>query len=762
MADNIFDQFDPATATKGKNLFDQFDAPTAAKPATPSPQMGTLQSIAQSDEDHRVALKQGVNPNATSEYFPNKPQRLGDLEEFEWGQGYKLDGKETLINPKTDFVARDSSGKMGVFARNKDTNEGTMVTAARALVPGLVTGPVTGIQRAAQAGRAVATVPETSGAIATQRAAEVARDAQAFDNLDVRRFGPAFNQGPVASVAKQLSETPIIGAPLKNALDDSLTGARDATMRIADNMSPNASVEQTGIAMQRGLDRYRTAGVRDVEPGVLDDLGIQARAPVQAQDVMSQGAAQRATQAEGVRNAAGETATATTSRGVEVPAARSRDQTILARRGAEDLSDAELAALVRAPSQSTSFATRQEALYEAAWRQIPDRFRIDNTANPNLIRAVNTQNAFGAIQRAEQTSGVSGGMASGRFAGVAERIGTNVTLPTLRAMRTEVGRALSNFGLYETSLDRGQLKTLYGALSRDIEVAVQDLANRARIQSRVSANRPDHVAPQVARQAEGALYALRRADRYTRLGIERMENFTKIVGTDNPQQAVGILLRSALDGTKGNMQMLRTARSALRDEEWNQISSLVLRQLGTPVGSARGTTQEIGFSVNSFLTRWQNMAPEARAMLFGGEHTAALDDLVRVVSRLANVEALANSSRSGTNALNMSGLLGIGGSVASGQVIPALGIAGTGLAASVLLSRPAYVRWTAQYAAIRAAALRVPASQSTPIMLAHIQRLAELAKHDSQLLPVLRAISEENGIKQRGEEQNKQQGNVRH
>src|SRR5688572_18446886 len=102
-------------------------APIEGEPAkdtkAATPQMGAIQSIAQSDDDHRLALKQGVNPNSTSQYFPNQPQRLGDLEEFEWGQGYKLDGKETMINPKTDFVARDPSGKMAVYARNKDTNE---------------------------------------------------------------------------------------------------------------------------------------------------------------------------------------------------------------------------------------------------------------------------------------------------------------------------------------------------------------------------------------------------------------------------------------------------------------------------------------------------------------------------------------------------------------------------------------------------------------------------------------------------------------
>jgi hypothetical protein len=709
------------------------------------------QSLVQSDQDFNLALKQGVNPNSTSKYFPTAPQRLGDLEEFEWGQGYKLGGEEKFINPKTDFVARDpDTGKMAVYARNKDTNEGTVTTMARAVVPSLVTGPIAGIQRATGAAGAVGTLgTETAGAIATQRAAEIARDAKAFTDQGVRPVGPAFNQGPIASIGKQLSETPIIGAPIRNSLDEAFTGAGQAVSRVADRMAPNATAEQTGLALQRGLDRYRTAGVKQIEPEVVESLGVTSRSAVQPSDVMSKGAAQRLTQAEDIRNAAGETATAVTSRGVQVPAARSRDQTVIARRGAEDLSDSELHALVRAPSQDTSFAARQEALYEQAWRQVPARFKVNEANNANLVRPVNTQQAFGAIESAAARSGVNGTI--GQLQGIADRAKTNVTLPALREMRTVVGRALGNFGLYETSLDRSQLKNIYGALSRDIEVAVQDMANRARIQSKVSPNRPDYVSPQVAKQAEGALYALRRADRYTRMGVERMDNFAKIVGTENPQQAIGTLVRSALDGTKGNIQMLRTARAALRDEEWGQLSSLVLRELGKPTGSARGIVQETGFSPSSFVTRWQNMAPEARKLLLGGEHAKDIDDLFRINSRLANIEAQTNFSRSGTNALNLGGAAWVVQTAIAGEPLSALGVVGGGAALSVILSRPAYVKWASGYAQARAAALRAPADTAVPRMLSHINKLEIMAQKDPALLPILRAVAEENGIEQRGD-----------
>lgn len=740
--------------------------PQAYSPSTAPPSFAEASKhLYDAEMEGRRLARQGVSPNVFSQYAPAKPQKLGELEEFEWGQGYRGVNPQTgqreelRINPQTDFVGADpETGKPAVFARHTAaaggeahtlTNEGALTRIAREVVPGLAVGPATGLQKTAQGVRAIDTVGTQSGAaLATQRAAEGVRDAQAFENLDVRKFGPAFNQGPTASVAKQLAETYLVGAPIRNALEETVRDTANAGRRIADAMAPSASVEQTGAALQRGLDRYRTAGIRSLEPGVLENLGVEAVAPVQPRAVMSAEAARRAEQAGQIRAATGETATATTSRGTEVPAARPLEQTVLARRSAEDMSPQELSAIIRAPGAETSFAARQEALFEHAWQQIPAKFKINDARNPDLLRAVNTDQAFRQIAGTEQRAGISGGVVGGRFADMAQRVRTNVTLPTLKAMRTEIGRALSNFGIYDARLDRTQMKQLYAAISRDIEVGVMDMANRARIQSQLGNNRADAVGIEAARRAEGALYALRRADRYTRMGVERMDRFSKVVGTENPQAAAGMLIRSALDGTKGNMGMLRTAMSVLRPEERNEVSALVLRELGKPRPSAGGIVQEVGFSPETALTNWQAMNPAARKLLFGGEHAAAIDDFVRVVSRLANVEKMANRSRSGTNVMNLSGLAAAVVSAVQGNILVPLGLGGLGLGMSVLMSRPAYVRWATAYAQLRAAALRAPLNTSGGRLTAHVQRLGLLAQKDPALLPVYRAIAQENGVKQ--------------
>lgn len=584
-----------------------------------------------------------------------------------------------------------------------------------------------------------------------ERAQEVNADFDAFNRQNVRPFGPAFSDGPSASVAKQLSETYVIGGPVRNALEDSIIGARDAVTRVADDIAPEANLDRIGSNVQRGLDRTRTAGVREIEPGVLSDRGIQPNAAVRPADIMSGQATQRMAQAEPVRQQL-QGGQAQTSRGVNVPAAQSRNQTLTARRGIEDLSDAEVQRLTRSPAQDTSVAVRQEALYERARRQVPNLFREDGSRNPSLVPAVSTRGALQQIQGqlANQISGqgVIGGPLAERLMNA--RAG-NFQLDDLFSIRREIGRALGNFGQFDQRLDRTQLRQLYGAISRDIEVSLIDLANRAYLRTQGSNNSPAYVPPAMARQADGALRAFRTADRYFRASVQRMERFEQIVGSRSPEQAVQRLLTAAADGTKGSIQTLRTARSVLRPEEWREFSSLVLRRLGEPLPSARGFAQETGFSVSTFVTNWSKLSHQAINTLFDGPQASAINDLVRINERLANVEALANTSRSATNASNLGAVTGGGAVLAIGGLPQLLGALGVGLAASVIMSRPAYARLMVNYANMRARSLNAPQLQVQANRV--LDRLANKVRSDANLLPqeqqaVLLAVSQMQGGQQ--------------
>lgn len=829
--------------------------------------------------DEQLAALQGVNPHATSKYFPAQgassaplagsdpnqaPKRLGYLnpEDDSGVRTYRNEatGIDNAINAQRDFIARDpETGRLAVYNRTPQVNESTLTSVARLVAPALATGPVVstaGALNAAERAAALAGAPipeATRSATETlrqagdavrqtldqNRAANMAQDLQAHQNLGVQPAPITFSQGPVAGVGQMISRIPIIGYPIKRSLDVALVGARDAMNRIVETMTPGGgSVETAGHTLQQGLDRFRNAGVEDIEPGILGELGVQPRAPgpyvgevvpiapqrlpqgtppalpgapispntheilqpngyriplqrgqgerpyVVVNDAgrtaayenaprgvpqMSPGAAQEIAQANQTR---GQYAPfgdlAYTRRGVPVNAARPFDLTMAGRRGAEDMTDAEISSLVNAPASQTSFAARAEALYQKAWNNLPRLTDMAQRPNRSPVAARNTREALRGIERqiANQISGqntISGGLA----ARIANPHAGNFTIPELRAIRTEVGRALSGFNPLTASLSKGQLSALYKALTQDMEVGIQTLSARAFNRSVPGmANQPNYVQPNAAVRSAQALRDFRVADRYYRAGMYHMDRFSSILGTDNPQKAVGILIRSLAENQKGNLGLVRTAMNALRPEERNQIGAMVLKNLGTPKASARGMVQEAGFSPATFFTNLQNIAPEARTLLWGPEYSSAINDLERVVGRLANQEALANTSRSGTDLINwmvfgtidaLGPGLAVSGHMAAGVAASAGAIAPATIF-SILFSRPSYVRWATTYVRARELASVSPLGNSR--VYAALNQLRHMAASDPDLGPVYRAVSQhgigaEQGV---GQQPNQEQG----
>ncbi len=585
----------------------------------------------------------------------------------------------------------------------------------------------------------------TAQGIARQRAIAAQTDAQAFDNQGIRPFGPSFNQGPVASVGKQLTETPLIGAPLRNNMDETFHDTAAAAQRLATQISPNATAEGAGQAVQGGLDRFRARGFNELEPGQVQALGINPVQPVNIPQGGGQAQMNRIAAAQpGIQQVTG--GSVQNSRGNPVGLPQTRVQKMTNRTSVEDLSDTELNRVIRVPAQETSFAARQEALYEKAFRGIPPIRRSDGSVNPLPLPTANSGAVVRQMLDTEARSSVTSGLATGRFGPMLERLAnarSNVSFGDLRVMRTEIGRELNNFGLYDVSLDRTQLRRLYAGISSDLEVGLQDIAARAVAAHQAGGN--TGLTQQQTARAVQALRDFQVADRYTRQSMDRMDRFMQVVRAENPQQAAANLIRSASDGLRGNERMFRAAMGPLRPEERAQFGALVVQELGRPINSARGLVQEAGFSPSSFVTRYTAMSPASRALIFTPDHQDALQDLYRVANRLANVEAMANTSRSGTNALNLGALAGAGSSVARGDVATPLAIAGSGYAASVLMSMPKYTRWMTGYLQLRASISDGSHAAAAPLVR-HVLGLEQMARYNPELWPVFMAVAHENGI----------------
>lgn len=649
-------------------------------------------------------------------------------------------GQTVAAAPGTAVALDVASGVTGGLSEQAAKEAGYGPTAQT--MAGIAGSFIPGIGAAYRAPTATPIGTNGGRNIAASRANETAQDIAAFDAQGVRQFGPAYNQGPVGSIGKQLTETPLIGAPLRNNLDETYHDAAAAASRLAADISPTATPESAGAALQSGLARFRNSGLNQLEAGVVEQAGLPSSVQAPIRNVMSAGAAQDAATAAPIRAAIGANVTQT-SRGATVPTARTRNQTLTQRTSASDLDDAELQSLVRMPATETSAATRAEALYERSWRMVPSMLRSNGTANPNLVSPVNTRTALSAVDGniASQISG------QGRISGaVADRLRdprAGITLEDLRAIRTEIGRAMTNWSpAAQNTLDKTQLRQLYGATSRDIEIALETLANRAAIATTRSNNAPNYSGPDVARQAAGALRAFRTADRYFRATQESLDRFATVLNAQSPEAAARRVVQAATAGDKGNIRLVRSAMAGLRQDERAEIGAMVVRALGQPNASARGIVQESGFSPSSFVTRYNNLSPEARNLMFAPEHQRALNQLFRIANRLSNVEALANTSRTGTNTMNMGGAVAAGGSALTGDIMTPIAIGTTGIATSVLMSSPAYTRWMAQYVNLRAA-VRSGSDKTIAPLLRHVAGLEGKAQSNPALWPAFVEVSED-------------------
>ena len=542
---------------------------------------------------------------------------------------YTPDGERVPLNSDKHVIFfDDATGRTLAFSRTSDTEETPITSAGRLIMQGMGPGPVAGItpMRATalfsgEPGAArTAAVDTFTARQANQAATHATRvdDAQAFDRLEIPAFPPAMGDKGTARAARTIEELPIVGRSVKtprnlteqgmartqdelatglNAPGDAEAAGRvmarpgQRTLAMQEDLARRAGApadaESAGAVLQRGMDRFRNAPISQIDPVTLRQMQVNPTHPVAPSDIMTPNQVRRAATAEPLREAGGG-GQAQTHRGVDVPMARTRTQVmgqsstgqVRARVTATDMEDAELQRIVSAPARETSFAAKQEALYEQARRLLPPESRSNGSANPQTVPAVNTRGALRGIEQqiASQISGQStlGGP-------LAERImnahAGNFPLRDLSAIRTEVGRSLSNFNPMIASLDRGQLRTLYGALSRDIELGLIDVSNRAWNRTRIAGNAPNRATIEEARRADAALFAFRRADRFTRAGMGRMERFMQLAGAENPADAARALGRM-LNQSSSNAGSVDVVQSVLRQPEWQQVSAFMVSRWG--------------------------------------------------------------------------------------------------------------------------------------------------------------------------------------
>ena len=582
------------------------------------------------------------------------------------------------------------------------------------------------------------------------------RDAASFRAIDSPVFGPSLGDKGTARLARTIEELPIVGSTVKGVKTEVEKAARATVNDLKSTLNAPETADEAGRILQRGLDRQRNAGIGDLPAADVRAIGIEPTIQATRQNTMSRGARDRLAEAERLRQSAGMKQTSITSRGEEVAASRPMKQTQIVRRSASgvdgvpgsSLQDWELQQIVRPEAHGPtrpgerlpaidplSFASRQEALYEQAFRRIPEFRRIDGTRDPGEVAATNTRSALQTIrgQIANDISGQSvlSGPTLDRFLNPRSPF----VFDDLRSIRTEIGRKLGNFNPLQSSLDRSQLKHLYAAISNDIENALTDYASKARVNSVPGkANMPNYVHPDVAKNAEGALAAFRRADRYTRVSMDRMDRFSNLVGAQNPAEAARALGRYMTENAS-NPGAVKSVMSALRPEERNQIAGHIIGRLG--MGRAGAVEAENVFNFNHWATDWNKLGDQGQRLLM--QHLTAdvrhkLLALGRVAERMKRYETTRNYSGTAYTGV---GLLSVGAytSGVSGLMTALASTAGAA-ALGKFLTSDVYLGW------LLSAARASHSKPSAMMMGKQLDRLKAIAAKDRDHgMAILRAIA---------------------
>jgi hypothetical protein len=578
-----------------------------------------------------------------STFALSAPIRMATRGEYGLGDVAGLvsdDAKRVYNQSEADFARANETG-LGVVKAIGDVSAG---------IPALSTmgAPLRGL---AATGTALASRPLPASAVprALVRNKRL-EQIQDFEGAGVKVFAPALEESGVAGTVKQLSDAPVVGAPVRKALTEAVEQTRDAGERIAGEYGGAKTYRDVGNVVEKGLERFRDAKAAD--------LGEEA---------------------------------------------------------ARGLSDEALAANAARPARETSIKTKQDALYERAWRGIPEemqkgkskkdatRYLGGMTKTKELLDDLSGRNQrmYAATRGNEPVDPRLSYPVRGGVAGqIVEDIIDGRWRGNLQSMRD----VRSNFRRLASGMPDTERNTLQVSDHRRMQSAMtQDMIGLLERNVKHYENAGN---PAQATKVRRAIHDFRRADQFTRASVGRLEAIEKLYGAQSAESlAIGIV-KDAMGGRKGgNFARLSALRRSLKDDEWGDVSSGVIRELGRPVASARGIAEDAGFSVQSFMTRWREMSEEGKNVLFnrtgeGGKPLrVALDRFVRVADKMANFEAMANTSHSATNALGMAGLASV--FTAAQQAITgnlqAAAAAGSVAAGTYAFGRfmtsPLYVRW---------------------------------------------------------------------
>jgi len=315
----------------------------------------------------------------------------------------------------------------------------------------------------------------------------------------------------------------------------------------------------------------------------------------------------------------------------------------------------------------------QNRVYDAVDQQMSGRIaplsatrRTAQTLADDSVRAASPLHAR-AVGEVEEALGRPNGL---EFAGLSQ-------------LRTRIGTLIDNTIDTENRTARAGLQRIYGALTDDMETAINT-------QGGAQAQRLWQRANTVARQV-----------------AERRDTAAKVIGAEGDKAGENIVDRVVAMAGSGrgspDAARLRQFRRTVGADAWRQLSASAVERLG------RNSNNE--FSPDFFLKGYRALSDEGRQLLFGStgqQIVPHLENLAAVSARLQQFSRLGNPSGSGGVGALLTAMAGVG--AGDGGAVAATMVAGRGV--GYLMSRPAVVRQASRHAAAMERVMRTGAGRS--------------------------------------------------
>lgn len=278
----------------------------------------------------------------------------------------------------------------------------------------------------------------------------------------------------------------------------------------------------------------------------------------------------------------------------------------------------------------------------------------------------------------------------------------------LKTMRSRIGDRLSDATLIGNT-EKGQLKQLYAALTRDIEAGVLNTGGPK------------------------AVNALQRANATYEKGLQKLDDFLQpIYNKADPDNIVKSLMGSSAEGAT----RIAAVKSSLTAPQYKVLLSTILDKMGrisAGQGLAEGVEQTGRFSTEVFLTNWNKLSPAAKKVLFNGKGFGPgmikdLDALTKVSSIIRESgKTFKNPSGTADRLAGVGLVIGGGAGVVTGNpmFLAALPmVMGAANLTARLMTNPKFVKWAAE-------ATKIAGNKGYQGIAEHLTKLGVIAANSS-------------------------------